>query len=47
MCFKYAITAASNHKEIRNDPERIFNLKPFFDQQNWKYIEFPSHSKDW
>ena len=45
--FKYAITTALNHERIRNNPERISNLKPFIDQYKWKEIEFPSHSKDW
>ena len=45
--FKYAITAALNHKEIPNNPERISKLKPFINNYNWKDIEFPSHSKDW
>ena len=30
-CFRDAITAALNHKKIKYDPERISNLKPFFD----------------
>ena len=45
--FKYAITAALNHKEIPNNPERISKLKPFINNYNWKDIEFPSHAKDW
>ena len=46
-CLRDAITAALNHKEINNHLERISDVKPFFDQYNWKDIEFPSHSKDW
>ena len=46
-CFKYAITATLNHKRIKNHAERIFNLKAFIDQYNWKEIEFSSHPKDW
>ena len=46
-CLRDAITAALNHEKIKNHPERISNLKPFFDQYNWKDIEFPSQSKDW
>ena len=46
-CFKYAIIAALNHKQIKNHLERISSLKPFIDQYKWKGIEFPSHSKDW
>ena len=46
-CFKYAITTALNYNEIPNHPERISNLMPFFNQYNWKDIEFPSHANDW
>ena len=45
--FKYAITAALRHQEIRRNPQRISKLKPFIDNYNWKDIEFPSHSNDW
>ena len=46
-CFRDALTATLNHEKIPSHLERISNLKPFFDQYNWKGIEFPSHSKDW
>ena len=46
-CFQYATTAALNHQNIENHPERITNLKSFIDQYNWKGIEFPPHLKDW
>ena len=46
-CFKYAITAALNHKQIKNLSERTSNLKPFIDQYNWREIDFPSHKEDW
>ena len=46
-CFKYAIIAALYHQEIERNPQRIFELRPFIDNYNWKDIEFPSHSKDW
>ena len=36
-----------NHEQIKSHPERISNIKPFIDQYNWKYIDFPSHIKDW
>ena len=41
-CFQYALTVALKHKQIKNHPERISNLKPFIDQYNWKGINFPS-----
>ena len=40
-------TAALNHQNIENHPERRSNLMSFVDQYNWKGIEFPSHSKNW
>ena len=46
-CLTDAKTPALNYEKIKNHPEKIPNLKPFFDQCNWKDIEFPSHSKDW
>ena len=46
-CFKYAITIALNHEEIKKDPQRISKLKPFINNYNWKDIQFPLHSKDW
>ena len=30
-CLKHAIIAALNHEKIKNQPERISNLKPFID----------------
>ena len=47
-CFEYATTAALNHKQMKNHPERISNLKPFIDQYHWKGINFPpKQEKDW
>ena len=44
-CFQYALIAALNHKQIKNHPERICNLKPFIDQYDWKGINFPPKQK--
>ena len=46
-CFQYAIIAALNHQNIDHHPERIYKLKPFINNYNWKDIDFPVHSKDW
>ena len=46
QCFQYALTVASNHQQIKKDPQRISEINPFTDQYNWKEINFPSHSKD-
>ena len=41
------IAAALNYQNIKNNPERISEIKLSIDQYNWKEIDFPSHSKDW
>ena len=34
-------------KQIKKNPKRISNVKPFIDQYNWKEVDFQSHKKDW
>ena len=46
-CFQYAITAALNYQNIDSHPERIFKLKPFTNNCNWKGISFPAGHKDY
>ena len=46
-CFQYALTIALNYEQIKKNPQRISNIKPFIDQYNWKEINFPTHCKDW
>ena len=46
-CFRYSVTLALNFDKIKKDPQRISKTKPFIDQYNWKYIDFPSTSEDW
>ena len=46
-CFQYAVTLALNLDKIRKNAQRISKIKPFINQYNWKYIDFPSTSKDW
>ena len=45
-CFQYSITVVLNHQNIENHPERISNIKPFIDQDNWEGIDFLSGIKD-
>ena len=45
--FSICCHSCINYQKIKNNPERISKIKPFFDQYNWKEIDFPSHSKDW
>ena len=35
-CFQYVRIAALNHQNIDHNPERIFKLKPFINNYNWK-----------
>ena len=37
-CFQYALTVELNHQNIRNNSERISNIKPFINQYNLKDI---------
>ena len=46
-CFQYAATLALNFNNINNHPEKISKIRPFIDQYNWKYIDFPATNKDW
>ena len=47
-CFQYALTFTLNYEQIKDHPERISKIKPFFDKYNWKDNDFPSsRSKDW
>ena len=46
-CFQYAVTLAVNLDKINNHLQRISKVKPFIEQYNWNYIDFPSTSKDW
>ena len=46
-CFQYALTFTLNYEQIKDHPERISKIKPFFDKYNWKDNDFPSsRSKD-
>ena len=40
-CFKWTVTAALNHEDIKDHPERISLLRPYEKQYNWKGLEFP------
>ena len=46
MCFQYAITVGLNHEKNNKYPQRMRKTKPFFDQYNWKEINFLSNKKD-
>ena len=46
-CFQYVVTLALNLDNINKHPQRVFKIKPFIDQCNWKDIDFPPTNKDW
>ena len=45
--FQYVATVALNYEEIKWNPERVSNFKPFTDRYNWKGINYPSKIDDW
>ena len=36
-----------NYEEIKRDPQRITNTKPFINKYNWEGINYPSEKDDW
>ena len=40
-CFKWAVTAALHHKEIKSHPKRVSNIRQYVDNYDWHGIEFP------
>ena len=36
-----------NCEEIKWNPERVLNIKPFINKYNWKQINYPSKIDDW
>ena len=36
-----------NHKEIKNDLQRLTKIKTFINKYNWERINFPSEKHDW
>ena len=41
-CFQYAATIAWNFGEIKNNPQRVSNIKPFIDDYNWEGTNYLS-----
>ena len=41
------VIVALNHKEIKWNPERVSNIKPFINKYNWKGINYSSKIDDW
>ena len=45
MIIVFSKTAALNHQNIRNHPEKISNVKHFINQSNWEGVDFQLHPK--
>ena len=45
--FQYAATVALIYEEIKWNPERVSNIKPFISEYNWDKINYPSKIDDW
>ena len=46
-CFQYAATVPSNYDNIKWNPERVSNIKPFINKYNWEKLNYPSKIDDW
>ena len=46
-CFQYTVTIALNYREIKWNPERVSNIKPFINKYNWKGINYSTKIDDW
>ena len=40
-CFKWAVTAALHHEEIKSHPKHVSNLRKYVDNYDWSGLEFP------
>ena len=45
-CFQNVLNDSLDYQRIKNDPQKISNLRPFINQYNWKGIKFPSDKED-
>ena len=46
-CLQYVATVALNYEEVKWNPERVSNIKPFINKYNWQKINYPSKIGDW
>ena len=46
-CFQYTPTVALNHEEIKWNPERVSNIKPFINKYNFNGKNYPSKIENW
>ena len=46
-CFQYPATVALSRERVGGHRERVSNIKPFRNKNNWERIEYPSGKDDW
>ena len=40
-CFQHAATVALTFDELKKDPQRVSNIRPFINKYNWNGIKCP------
>ena len=45
-CFQFSVTVALNQGEIKNDTQKIIEIKPFINKHNLEGMSFPSEKYD-
>ena len=45
--FQYAFNDALNYQNIKGNPQRISEIRPYNSKYNWEGVHFPAGSKDW
>ena len=45
-CFQYVVTVLLKYEEIKQNPQRLFNIKPFINKYKRKGINYPSKIDD-
>ena len=46
-CFQYAAMVPLDYGEIKSNPERISNIKPFINKYSWDKIKYSLKIGDW
>ena len=45
-CFQYVVSVLLKYEEIKQNPQRLFNIKPFINKYKRKGINYPSKIDD-
>ena len=46
-CVQYSATAALNYEEIKWNPEKGSNIKPFMNKYSWDELTYPLKIDNW